>query len=327
LLLINTLKQQKTTLLFALVAVLGFWFFAYELERSNFPLLISLYGVLAGTCYLLVQKGKVNFWFLAGIAILIRLVFLPVVPNLSQDFYRFIWDGRMLAQGLNPYLTRPQDYIEAGNFSIVAQAQQLYEGMGTLNGSHFTNYPPVNQLVFLIAGFLSGKNVIGGMVILRLSIILADVGTIIYGKKLLQKMGLPNYHIFWYALNPFVIIEMTGNLHFESVMLFFVVWSLYLLSQKKWIWSAVIFSFSISTKLLPLLLLPLFMQYFLYQGGNGIIDSKHLQPFKVRFREMLSNLPKLVYFYLIVLGVMALTFIPFVTGDFADNFGASIYRF
>ena len=122
----------------------------------------------------------------------------------------------------------------------------------------------------------------------------------------------------------FVIIEMTGNLHFESVMLFFVVWSLYLLSQKKWIWSAVIFSLSISTKLLPLLLLPLFMQYFLSQGGNGIIDSKHSQPFKVRFREMLSNLPKLVYFYLIVIGVMALTFIPFVTGDFADNFGASI---
>ena len=186
--LINTLKQQKTTLLLALAAVLGFWFFAYELERSNFPLLISLYGVLVGMCYLLVQKGKTNFWLLAGIAILIRLIFLPVVPNLSQDFYRFIWDGRMLAQGLNPYLTRPQDYIEESNFSIVAQAQQLYEGMGTLNGSHFTNYPPVNQLVFVIAGFLSGKNVIGGMVILRLSIILADVGTIIYGKQLLQKM-------------------------------------------------------------------------------------------------------------------------------------------
>ncbi len=321
---IHSLKQQKTTLLLILLAALGYWFFAYELERSNFSLLISLYGLLAGICYLIVQKGKANFWFLAGVAILIRLIFLPVVPNLSQDFYRFIWDGRMLAQGLNPYLTRPQDYIEAGDFSIVAQAQQLYEGMGTLNGSHFTNYPPVNQLVFVIAGFLSGKNVIGGMVILRLSIILADVGTIIYGKKLLQKMGLPNYHIFWYALNPFIIIEMTGNLHFESVMLFFVVWSLYLLSQKRWILSAVIFALSISTKLLPLLLLPLFMQYFLSQGNDNTTHFRSSYPFKVRFQKMLSNLPKLVYFYLIVLGVMALTFIPFVTGDFADNFGASI---
>lgn len=263
----------------------------------------------------MVKKGRSDFWLLAAIAILFRLLFLPLIPNLSQDFYRFIWDGRMLTQGLNPYLTTPQSSIEAGNFSIVAQAQELYAGMGKLNGSHYTNYPPLNQLCFAIASFLGGKSIIGVATALRIIIIAADIGIIITGKRLLQRLGLPIHNIFWYALNPFVIIEMTGNLHFETVMLFFVVWSLYLLAKGKWIWSAVLFACSISLKLLPLLLLPFFLQYFLSQNGKMLW---------YRFRESIKNLPKLIYFYLIIIGAIALSFSPFITGEFADNFGATI---
>lgn len=323
-LLFNSLKHHKLTLLLAIFSTIGYWFFAYELERNNFPLLISLYGCLFILFYSIVQKGKTDFWLLAFIAVGLRLIFLPAIPKLSQDFYRFIWDGRILIQGLNPYLTTPQSYIEASNLNIVTQASELYRGMGELNGSHYTNYPPVNQLVFAIAGLFAGKSIVGSAIVFRIVIILADVGIIIYGKKLLEKMGLPTHNIFWYALNPFIIIEMTGNLHFESVMLFFVVWSLYLLSKGKWMLSAVVLALSISTKLLPLLFLPLFMQYFLTRGGNNTTHFRSSYPLKARLREIKNNLPRLVYFYLIVLCTVALTFAPFITGKFAENFGASI---
>ena len=299
--------------------------FAYNLDRADFPRLLLLYGGLFFLFVFYLKKGKVGFWTIACLAVLFRLIFLPAIPNLSQDFYRFIWDGRILVQGFNPYLTTPLSYINIGDFAVVAQAEELYAGMGTLNGMHFTNYPPINQLLFGIAALVSGKSIFWAVIIFRLSTIFADIGIIYFGKKLLERLGMNGRHIFWYALNPFIIIEMTGNLHFESVMLFFVVWSLYLLARGKWILSAIILALSISTKLIPLLLLPLFLQYFLTEGGEmrkAHFRSSH--PWGYRFRESVKNLPRLIYFYLIVLLVVFLTFLPFLTGQFAENFGASI---
>lgn len=252
---------------------------------------------------------------LTGLAILLRLVFLPVIPNLSQDFYRFIWDGRMLIQGINPYLSTPESHILAQSFDIVTQSQELYQGMGALNGSHYTNYPPINQLLFAIAGLFAGKSIIGSAIVFRVFMLLADIGIIFLGKRLLQKLGLPIHHIFWYALNPFIIIEMTGNLHFEPVMLFFVVGSLYALVTQRWIWSAVLLACSVSVKLIPLLFLPLFLQFFLSNAGQ--LKWFHL-------RENAKRIPRLLSYYVIVLVTVLLSFLPFLTGAFAENFGASI---
>ena len=56
--------------------------------------------------------------------------------------------------------------------------------MGELNGSHFTNYPPIKQLVFMIAALLSGKSIIGSAIVFRIFILAADIGTLYFGKKL-----------------------------------------------------------------------------------------------------------------------------------------------
>lgn len=307
-------KYHKLLLLFTLFSLALYWAFAYDLVRSDFTKLLTLYTALFFFFYKIVKLGKTDFWLLAFIAFVFRLIFLPAIPNLSQDFYRFIWDGRLLLEGINPYLTTPLSYVENGTMDVIAQADQLYAGMGALNGSHYTNYPPINQLCFAIAGFFSSDSISDATMILRLLIIIADMGIIVVGKKLLEKLGLPIHAIFWYALNPFIIIEMTGNLHFESVMLFFVVWSLYLLRQGKWVWSAVLLALSISVKLLPLLFLPLLFQFLL---------SRNNTPNQNIFLSW-KGWKNAAFYYLIVLGTVALTFAPFLTGTFAENFGASI---
>src|SRR5690606_20692568 len=164
--------------------------FAFDLEREDFLKLLMLYAALFFISWKLIQLEKVNFWFLAIAALLFRLIFIAAIPNLSQDFYRFIWDGRMLLEGLNPYIYLPKDLIANGTAPI-AGAADLYQGMGNLSAGNYTNYPPLNQLIFALAGLLAGKSVLGSVIVMRLVIIAADIGVLYFGKKLLESIGLP----------------------------------------------------------------------------------------------------------------------------------------
>ncbi|GFZ81204.1 hypothetical protein GCM10011531_09300 [Aquaticitalea lipolytica] len=309
------LKLNKTPLLMALTSVLFYASFAYDLVRTDYTKLFTLYIALFFLFYKLIQVNKDNFKFLVVLAIIFRVVFLFAIPNLSQDFYRFIWDGRMIIQGFNPYLYTPESFININIFPI-AQAQELYNGMGELNGSHFTNYPPIKQLVFMIAALLSGKSIIGSAIVFRIFILAADIGTLYFGKKLLERLNLPTHNIFWYLLNPLIIIELSGNLHFEGIMIFFLVWSLYLLHSGKWKWAAIVFALSISVKLIPLLFLPLFFKYFIQHRftKSDVATSKPLR----------NDIINLTGFYAIVVLTTLLLFTPFFSSEFINNYTKTV---
>ena len=204
-------KLNKVPLLLTFVSFFIYWLFAYDLIRTEYTKLIILYCSAWLVFLLLLKYAKNNIQFLTTIAFLSRVVFILAIPNLSQDFYRFIWDGRMMLEGLNPYLYTPESFIQTGELPI-AQAKELYAGMGELNGSHYTNYPPINQLCFFIAALFSSHSILGSVIVFKGIIIVADFGTFFFGKRLLKRLNLPVKNIFWYILNPFIIIELTGNL-------------------------------------------------------------------------------------------------------------------
>ena len=301
----NIFKYRKTTLLFVLISCILYASFAYDLARTDATKLVLLYSALFVLAFQIIKTTGFYFRIMVIAAIIFRFIFLFAIPNLSQDFYRFIWDGRMIFEGLNPYLHTPNSFIENGKFPVT-QAQELYHGMGALSAMHFTNYPPLNQLCFFIASLFAGKSILGSAMVLRIIIILADIGTLYFGKKLLERLKLPSNRIFWYILNPFIIIELTGNLHFEGVMIFFLVWSLYLLHSGKWIWAAVILACSISVKLIPLMFLPLFFWWFLK---------------KERF---IDGFKKLTLFYLIIGITILLFFLPFFSMEFINNYSKTV---
>lgn len=290
-------KNHKVVSLLTLFSIFFYFLFGYDLIRTDYIKLLGLYTALFFLFYKLVQLAKLNIELLTWIAFAFRTILILSIPNLSQDFYRFIWDGRLIFEGFNPYLYTPKSFIESGQLPI-AQAQELYNGMGNLSASHFTNYPPLNQLCFFIASLFSTKSILGSVVVLRLIIIAADFGTLYFGKKLLQNFNIPIHNIFWYILNPFIIIELTGNLHFEGVMIFFLVWSLYLLHSDKWKWAAVVFACSISIKLIPLIFLPLVFQKL--------------------------NWKKSFLFYCIVGICTLLLFLPFYSSEFINNYSQTV---
>lgn len=299
-------KLHKIPILLSITSVLFYFSFAYDLVRTDYIKLIGLYTGLFFLFYKLVQISKHNLKLLTWMAFGFRAIFILAIPNLSQDFYRFLWDGRMILEGFNPYLFTPESFIANGEFPVT-QAQELFAGMGNLSASHYTNYPPLNQLCFVIAGLFAGKSILGSAMVLRLIIIAADFGTLHFGQKLLEKLKLPAQNIFWYILNPFIIIELTGNLHFEGVMIFFLVWSLYLLHSGKWKLAAVVFACSVSIKLIPLLFLPLFYEWFMKRETSTKL-----------------KITKLMSFYAIVGTTTILLFLPFYSSQFVSNYAETV---
>lgn len=321
----------------AIASVLFCWVFAYHLVRTDYVKLITLYVGLFVLFYNIIKLLKHNTKALTYLAFGFRAIFILAIPNLSQDFFRFIWDGRMILEDINPYLNTVESFISAGKYPV-EQALELRAGMGDLNASHFTNYPPINQLCFAIAALFSSKSILGSVMVMRLLIIAADFGTLHFGSKLLEKLKLPTHNIFWYILNPFIIIELTGNLHFEGVMIFFLVWSLYLLYVGKWQFAAVVLALSISVKLIPLIFLPLFFQWFV---KRNVISSKHKKPVlsederrkpynqaqdngAQKWVPAFAGITRLTSFYAIVILTTLLLFAPFYSSEFINNYSKTV---
>ena len=270
---------------------------AYDLERFEHFTLLTLYSVLFGCYYLILRHVKIKEQHLTYLALTLRLVFIAAIPNFSQDFYRFIWDGRLILSGLNPYLTTP-DNLMISQPNLFPQMKTLFEGMGALSAGHYSNYPPLHQLPFILAAIISKHSILGSVVILRLLLIGADIGILFFGKKLLRKLQLPTRNIYWFILNPLVIVELTGNLHFEGLMLFFFVLVLYYVHTKKWHLAALTMALSIAVKLVPILSLPLFLN-------------------KLGWK-------KSIRFCLTVGIVFMLLFAPFLKDNFFENYSATI---
>ncbi len=132
------------------------------------------------------------------------------------------------------------------------------ELFGQLNSpNYYTIYPPVMQGIFWLAGKLFPVNVIGAIILMKCIIVMIELGTIFLLITLLKKLLLPKHLSLLYVLNPLVVIELTGNVHFEGVMIFFVLLAFLLMLQNKWQGSAICLGLGIATKLLPVLFLPL----------------------------------------------------------------------
>ncbi len=235
----------------ALLSVAAYLLLGYWIPRTEFYLVLTAV-IFPFVSYLFLVKRaseKQLYWLSIGF----RAIFLLSIPVLSDDYFRFIWDGRLIGLEQNPFLHLPSFYEQLSLY-LAELTPELYDGMNSPN--YFTIYPPLCQAIFYLSTLFS-SHILSSVVVIRLCIIAADLGIIYFGRKLLQHFKLNPKNIFLYALNPLIIIELTGNLHFEAIMLFFMLGSIYLLIQNKWLPAALFFAFSVCTKLLPLMILPL----------------------------------------------------------------------
>jgi hypothetical protein len=220
-----------------------------------------MYSAAFGISFYLYKSGiKLNY--LLGLSFLFKFIFLFSIPELSQDFYRFIWDGLLTTKGINPYSFTPRELIESGLFTESKSSLLLYEKMGELSQTNYSTYPPFAQAFYSLSYYLSGSNLMYNVIFLRLIHLIAEVGIVFFSIRLLKKINLPKENCLLFTLNPLVILESSFSLHFEVVMLCFLALGLYYLYLSKLYLSAFGFAAAVASKMLPLMFLPLIFPYF-----------------------------------------------------------------
>jgi hypothetical protein len=291
------LKQRIIQISALGISLSGYIWLGYFTERTDFLQTISLYSVLFLLYVFLLYKNKSgdSYKIAIGGAVLLRLSLLLMTPNLSDDYYRFIWDGLLTVNGMNPYLLTPAELINSQQ-AVPGISDELFQHLNS--SGYLSAYPPVSQFIFWLSAKLAGAGIFGNIIMLRVVILLAESGTLTLLYKLANRFKLPPGTILIYALNPLVIIELTGNLHFEVVMIFFLLLAAYLLINDKLLLSAISMGLAIGTKLIPLLFLPILIKRL------GIGRS--------------------LRYYLVIGATVLLLFIPFLNGESISHYFSSL---
>ncbi len=270
----------------------------YLVPRSNFIATYSIFLLLFFLYFFVVQTTTVfSFSFCIGLAVILRLIALFNLPVLSDDYFRFIWDGRMNLAGVNTFQYTPQEYLQLNG--TTPYLQHLYDNM---NSQEFrTVYPPVMQFVFTLAAFIGKNNDWVAVLVMKVLIVAAELGTIRIFLLVTKDSNTDKRNMLWYILNPLIISELSGNVHFEGVMLFFFIGFLYFLYRKKIIFAALLFALAVCSKMIPFLLVPLIIRFI------GVRKS--------------------LLFGIVSLAVCMLLFAPFFNWHLVNDLGQSLGLF
>lgn len=247
------MDQKATwTALAGLLLLLSVAALLFGIEQDQFPRILLAYSTGFIGFYGLI-KNKIGIVGIIIIALATRCMALLSFPALSDDIYRYIWDGLQWSQGNNPFAYLPINQPHPSD----------YENMliRLMNSPHYHSiYPPVLQLLFFGVTDTIAAPLIKQTFLLKGIVLFVETIGMIATYFLLKKWKLPVSRIALYALNPLIIVELLGNLHLEIIMIAFLAIALLCFSYRRYILMGLVLSLSVLSKLTTLLILP-----FLYK--------------------------------------------------------------
>ena len=235
-----------------ILSLAGYVLIGYFIERSNFELLITAYSSLFLFSYLILKnKRHYNFKVLLLSGILFRFCLIFSTPALSDDFYRFFWDGRIQQLGFNPFDFTPRQLLNQNSDAFLSQ---LFPCLNSPD--YFSVYPRLSQILFNVVSIIGKDSLQTNLIVMKSIIFLTEIGTLYLLNTLVNKRKQDPSILLIYLLNPLVIIELTGNIHLEAFMIFFFLLAVMLFYRQRLIGSATALTLSVQTKLLPILAIP-----------------------------------------------------------------------
>lgn len=216
--------------------------------------LASLGYTLAALC---LERDRPPLWVIWGFALLYRLILLTTYPTLSDDIYRYIWDGHLINQGVNPY-TYPVGAPALDAYAIPQRELVNHNWMAS-------PYLPAAQLLFaLVYRVAPGSALVFQVVATILDLF---IGWLVM--DLLGWLGSPRRRVLIYLWNPLVVVEFAHGAHVDVWMISLVILSFWFLArahpsnahrERLYTASAITLAAATLTKGLPVILVPLFLR-------------------------------------------------------------------
>ncbi len=180
----------------------------------------------------------VGAFFMRGLA-------LTPAPNLSTDAYRYVWDGRVQAAGINPYL-----YVPADPRLGALRDQTIYPRINQKERAT-TIYPPAAQLLFRVANLFGG-----GLKGVRIVLGLFDLVTIAGLLTVLNALSWARERVLIYAWHPLPLWEFVAQSHIDAAATAAIALALLAAVRGRQALSGAIMAVAVLIKYFPAFLLP-----------------------------------------------------------------------
>jgi hypothetical protein len=208
-------------------------------------------------------------WLVLAVAIAGRIALLPVTPTLSDDIYRYAWEGRVAAHGLDPYRLSPGDPALAPLRDPVIHPRVNHSDLSTI-------YPPLS-----IAGFALVARISSSLPAIKLWVVLHDLALVALLIAWARRSAGSALPAIAYAWNPLVLIEYAGSGHNDPTSIVWLVAALFW-AERRPVASALALAAGVLTKLAPLVALPFLMVRW---------------PWRARWTALAVLIPGLLWFW------------------------------
>jgi Glycosyltransferase family 87 len=250
--------------------------------------LFLLYAVAIETVSQKTDSQPSALWLIVVLGLLFRAAILPANQIQEDDVYRYLWDGKVFANGINPYKYAPEETDLYLSFKIQdpENFEKTYDlesqkDLDLLNGLKWQNenalrtlervnhadvptiYPPMAQFIFRATATVQPDSILA----MRLTFLLFDLIALFFIVKVLTALGKNRNLCLIYFWCPLVIKETFNSTHLDVLGVAFLCAAIYFLIVHRHLLAHSLLAFSFLVKLYPLILLPLFLQ-------RAAIDSR-----------------------------------------------------
>lgn len=245
----NTLKLAFAVLIGSLLAFFLLTAFNVKPIIAYTVTTISSSLIFIAVCVMLMKEEVSSRYFFAliSIGILLRIAFLTVHPVGSPDYYRYVWDGKVEAAGINPYRYAPDAPSLTSLHSDLVPRLVTYPSMKTI-------YPPLAEILFYIAYLIGGESYLG----IKLLLLVFDILTMVGLYLTMGRLKLDRKYLLIYALCPLPFIQFFLDGHVDAFGFTFVIFAIYFYLTDKKSLGYIFIGLSMLIKPLALIMVPVF---------------------------------------------------------------------